>query len=43
MAEWASVLLGFDQTRHAISNIKVKLNGTSATASADVVVFHSIG
>lgn len=40
MPEWDSVLPGFDQTRHAISKIKVKLIGTSATATADVVAFH---
>ena len=43
MAEWASVLPGFDQTRHAISNIRVKLFGISATATANVVAFHWMG
>ena len=43
MAERDSLLSGFDQTRHAISNINVKLLGTSATAAADVVAFHWMG
>ena len=43
MAEWASVLPGFDQTRHAISNIRVKLFGISATDTANVVAFHWMG
>jgi ketosteroid isomerase-like protein len=43
MTEWANVLPGFDRTRHAISNIKVKLAGSTATATANVVADHWIG
>jgi ketosteroid isomerase-like protein len=44
MTQWASVLPGFDRTRHTISNVKVRLNGTAtATATADVVADHWIG
>ncbi len=43
MAEWASVLPGFDQIPHAISNIKVTLHDVIATATADVVAFHWMG
>lgn len=40
MTEWASVLPGFDRTRHALSNIVVTQDGNSATATADVVADH---
>ena len=40
MAEWASVLPGFDRTRHALSNITVDVSGTAATARAEVVASH---
>ena len=40
MAEWASVLPGFDRTRHALSNVAVELDGDNATATADVVASH---
>ena len=40
MAGRATVLLGFDQTRHAVFSIEAKLFGTSATATADMVAFH---
>ncbi|MBL0924004.1 MAG: nuclear transport factor 2 family protein [Sphingomonadaceae bacterium] len=40
MTEWASMLPGFDRTRHAISNIRVTVNGVKATATADVVADH---
>jgi ketosteroid isomerase-like protein len=43
MSEWAAVLPGFDRTRHALSNIKVHLNGSTATASASVVADHWLG
>jgi ketosteroid isomerase-like protein len=43
MTEWASVLPGFDRTRHSISNVKVRLNGSTATATASVVADHWIG
>jgi ketosteroid isomerase-like protein len=40
MTEWASLLPGFDRTRHSISNIRVTINGTNATATADVIADH---
>ena len=40
MAEWASVLPGFDRTRHDVANVQVTLDGNSATASADVTAYH---
>jgi hypothetical protein len=43
MTEWASMLPGFDRTRHAISKVKVRLNGSTATATANVVADHWIG
>jgi ketosteroid isomerase-like protein len=43
MTEWASVLPGFDRTRHAISNIQVHVNDDSANATADVVADHYLG
>lgn len=43
MTEWASVLPGFDRTRHAISNIKIELAGEKASATAKVVAGHWIG
>ena len=43
MAEWASVLPGFDRTRHALSNVVVEVSGDTATASADVVASHWVG
>lgn len=43
MTEWASVLPGFDRTRHAISNIQVSTNGQTATAKADVTANHYVG
>ena len=42
MAEWAGVLPGFDQTFHAVSNIQVSSNGSTATATADVVADHYV-
>lgn len=43
MTEWASVLPGFDRTRHALSDIVVEVSGNKATASANVVASHWIG
>lgn len=40
MTEWASVLPGFDLTRHELSNIKVNVEGDKATARADVTADH---
>ena len=42
MTQWAGVLPGFDLTRHAVSNIKVKINGRTATATADVTADHYV-
>jgi ketosteroid isomerase-like protein len=43
MTQWAGVLPGFDRTRHAISNVKVRLSGSTATATANVVADHWMG
>lgn len=43
MSQWAAVLPGFDRTRHAISNVKVALNGSAATATANVIADHWVG
>jgi ketosteroid isomerase-like protein len=43
MTQWAGVLPGFDRTRHAVANVKVRLNGSTAIATADVVADHWIG
>jgi ketosteroid isomerase-like protein len=43
MLQWASVLPGFDRTRHALRNVKVKVAGESAEASAEVRASHWIG
>lgn len=40
MSEWASVLPGFDRTRHAVSNIEVDMSNGKTTASADVIASH---
>ena len=40
MTQWASVLPGFERTRHTISNIKVSIHGQTAVATADVVADH---
>ena len=42
MKEWASVLPGFDLTRHKVSGVEVDLAGDTATARADVVADHWI-
>lgn len=43
MSQWASVLPGFDQTHHQVSNIQISFNDKSATATADVVADHWLG
>ena len=43
MTEWASVLPGFDRTRHEVNHIKVRIHETTATATADVVAYHWVG
>lgn len=40
MTAWASVLPGFDQTHHAISNIQIQIDGDRATATADFTAVH---
>ena len=40
MTAWASVLPGFDQTYHDISNVQVAIEGDRATATADVIADH---
>lgn len=40
MTEWASVLPGFDRTRHALSDVTVTIDGDQATATADVEAGH---
>ncbi len=42
MNEWAAVLPGFDRTRHEIRNIQVMVEGSTATATADVTADHYI-
>ncbi len=42
MTAWASLLPGFDRTRHAISNIAVEIDGRHAVATADVVADHYV-
>lgn len=43
MTAWASLLPGFDQTYHALSNIQVNVEGDHATATADVTASHYLG
>ncbi|AWW73755.1 hypothetical protein CD351_04875 [Erythrobacter sp. KY5] len=40
MTQWASTLSGFDRTRHDLSGIVVELNGSIASATANVVADH---
>ncbi len=40
MTEWASVLPGFDRTRHQISDVQLHVTGRSAQATAHVVADH---
>ncbi|MEM8883327.1 MAG: nuclear transport factor 2 family protein [Planctomycetota bacterium] len=42
MREWAAVLPGFDRTRHALANIAVRVDGSRAIATADVVADHFV-
>ena len=42
MTQWASMLPGFDRTRHELSNISVRVNGDKATATADIVADHYV-
>lgn len=42
MTEWASVLPGFDRTRHALSDIQTQIDGDTATATAEVAAGHWI-
>lgn len=42
MTEWASVLPGFDLTRHTLSDVDAQIDGDRATASADVSASHWI-
>jgi len=42
MTQWASVLPGFDLTRHDVSNIEVEIKGNRARATAKVVADHYI-
>ena len=42
MTAWAGLLPGFDRTRHAISNVQVKVDGSMAAASAEVTADHWI-
>ena len=43
MQEWASVLPGFDRTRHEISKIRVSINAEDALATARVKADHYLG
>lgn len=40
MTEWAGVLPGFDRTRHALSDVAAEIDGTHATATANVEAGH---
>lgn len=40
MTQWANMLPGFDLTRHNITNVQVSSNGSTATATADVIADH---
>lgn len=40
MTEWASVLPGFDRTRHALSDVAATVDGDQATAFANVQAGH---
>ena len=42
MSEWASVLPGFDRTRHEVSDVDVKIIGDRAEARAKVIADHYI-
>jgi ketosteroid isomerase-like protein len=40
MTTWSELLPGFERTHHAISNVSVHLDGTDASATADVTADH---
>jgi len=42
MSQWASMLPGFDRTRHEISSISVEVIGDKAIATADIVADHYV-
>ncbi len=42
MTEWASVLPGFEQTQHALSNIQIMIGGDAAEGTAEVTADHYI-
>ncbi len=42
MSDWASVLPGFDRTRHEISEISIEIDGGTARATAKVVADHYV-
>ena len=42
MTQWASILPGFDRTRHQLANINIAVNSNSAQASADVIADHYV-
>jgi ketosteroid isomerase-like protein len=42
MTEWSRILPGFDRTRHAVSDIETRIDGETATATADVSAGHWI-
>ena len=43
MTEWSASLPGFDRTRHEIGDVRVSVDGDTATAKADVVASHWVG
>lgn len=43
MTQWAGVLPGFERTRHALSDVRVRLSGSTAVATASVVADHWLG
>lgn len=43
MTDWASLLPGFDVTRHELSQVKATVEEAQASASADVTATHWIG
>ncbi|MEM7728384.1 MAG: nuclear transport factor 2 family protein [Pseudomonadota bacterium] len=43
MSDWAALLPGFDATRHDLSDVAALVEGSVATASADVTATHWIG
>lgn len=42
MTQWASVLPGFDCTKHQLSNVKVAVEGDKAQATCDVEATHVV-